>query len=88
MYTYRLSMYSSTFGDLHETVTRKSPMTRAGLIRFARRYMRPGMQAAVKPGFAENSQMIRLMVEDRYGIENVKVVCSTRCRPRSTTTKS
>ena len=28
------------------------------------------------------------MVEDRYGIENVKVVCSTRCRPRSTTTKS
>jgi hypothetical protein len=50
-------------------------MTEAGLIRFARGYMRPGMQVAVKPGFVEDSQMIQLMVEDRYGIENVKIVC-------------
>lgn len=75
MYTYRIGMYSSTFGNHQETVTRKSPMTEAGLIRFARGYMRPGMQVAVKPGFVEDSQMIQLMVEDRYGIENVKVVC-------------
>lgn len=74
MYTYRISI-KSNFADIEGTITRKSPMTEAGLIRFARGYMRPGMQVAVKPGFAEDSQMIQLMAEDRYGIENVIVVC-------------